>query len=110
MNEPHPKPASTTASAAIGFGLLSILMLPVSLIGYIIWIFKGVLMPNKSGVSSTAQGPLSARYTQHKLGVREDEAAVRLMPLLPGVPPLALRMATGPKRFATHSKGRSERL
>jgi len=96
MNEWKPRPPSTTTSAAIGFGVLTILMAPVTVIGYVIWIVKGILLSNKSGVSSTAQGPLSARYTQHKFGVREDEAAARLLPLLPGVPPLALRMTSGP--------------
>ncbi len=105
MNERNPKPPSTTTSAAISFGLLSILMSPVSAFGYILWIVKGILLGSKSGVSSTAQGPLTARYSLHKIGVREDEAAARLLPLVPGVPPLALRMATGPTLLANRLTG-----
>ncbi len=80
-------------------------MAPVTLVGYAIWIIKGVLLSSKSGVSSTAQGPLSARYTQHMAGVRQDEAAARLMPLLPSVPPLAFRLTAGPTLLAHRLTG-----
>ena len=105
MNETSRKPPSTSRSAAIGFGLLTILMIPVTLIGYSIWIVKGILMRNKSGVSSTAQAPLSARYAQHMMSIRQDEAAAQLMPLMPGVPPLALRLTTGPTLLAHRLTG-----
>ncbi len=105
MNPPNRKPLSTGSSAAIGFMLLTILMSPVIVIGYIIWIVKGVLLASKSGVSVTAQGPLTARYSQHELGVREDEVAARLLPLLPGVPALALRMTAGPLLLAHRLTG-----
>ncbi len=105
MNEPNRKPPSTTTSAAISFGLLSILMSPITLIGYVIWIVQGILLSTKAGVSSTAQGPLTARYALHKAGIREDEVAARLLPLLPGVPPLALRMALGPTLLANRLTG-----
>ncbi len=105
MNKPNRKRISTTTSAAIGFGLLSLLMSPVSAIGYVLWIVKGILLSNEPGVSSTAQGPLTARYALHKAGIREDEAAARLLPLLPGVPPLALHMALGPTLLANRLTG-----
>jgi methyltransferase (TIGR00027 family) len=105
MNEWNPKLPSTTTSAAIGFSLINILLSPITVIGYIIWIVKGVLLGSKSGVSSTAQGPLSARYIQHMFGVREDQAAARLMPLLPAVPPIALRMTSGPILLANRLTG-----
>src|SRR5262245_46872385 len=76
--------------------IISILLFPVSLLGYVIWVGKGFLTGNPSGVSATAQGPLSARWAMHNLGTRHDEPANRLMPLLPGVPPLASRMASFP--------------
>ncbi|MEA4926174.1 MAG: SAM-dependent methyltransferase [Syntrophomonadaceae bacterium] len=82
--------------AAVVFNLLNIIMFPVSLLGYVIWIGQGVLAKNSSGVSSTAQGPLSARYTQHNLGVRQDEASARLMEVLPGVPRIAKILTAGP--------------
>lgn len=64
--------------AAFFFYTLSILLLPVSLLGYIIWLANMYLAGGGSGVSRTAQGPLSARWTMHHLGTRRDEAAARL--------------------------------
>lgn len=48
------------------------------------WVGKP-LAAKPSGVSTSAQGPLSARWTMHDFGVRDDEAADRLLPILPGV-------------------------
>lgn len=105
MNQRNPKPLDTSTAAAIRFGVLSLLMSPVSAIGYVLWIVKGVLLSSKSGVSSTAQSPLTARYALHKIGIRDDEAAGQLLPLLPSVPPLALRMALGPTMLAHRLTG-----
>jgi methyltransferase (TIGR00027 family) len=106
MRENQSKPTSSTGIfATIAFMALSVLMFPVTLVGYVIWIGKGILLSNKSGISSTAQGPLSSRYAQHKMGMRQDEAANKLMPLLPTVPPLGLRLATGPTLLAHRLTG-----
>jgi methyltransferase (TIGR00027 family) len=91
-------------SAAI-FITLNILLFPISLLGYVIWVGKGILAKRGSGVSGTAQGPLSARYLQHNLGTRRDEASNRLMQALPGVPPLGLRLSSGPLLFAHRVSG-----
>lgn len=81
------------------FYTLSVLLFPVSLLGYVIWV--GELLTGKpSGVSTTAQGPLFARWTMHTFGLREDEAANRLLPFLPGVPWLGVKLATWPTMFA----------
>ena len=85
--------------------IISILLFPVSLLGYAIWVGKGFLMGNPSGVSVTAQGPLSARWAMHNLGTRQDEPANRLMPLLPGVPPVASRMVSFPTLLAHRVTG-----
>jgi methyltransferase (TIGR00027 family) len=91
--------------AAIAFDVLSLLMFPITLLGYVIWVGKGVIGGRGSGVSGTAQGPLSARYAEHKFGTRADQPAERLMPLLPGIPPLGLRLATGPTLLAHRLTG-----
>jgi len=91
--------------AAAAFYILSILLFPITALGYVIWVGKGILARNTSGVSATAQGPLSARYFAHNLGTRPDEAANRLMPVVPGVPPLGLRMSTWPLLFAHRLTG-----
>lgn len=76
------------------FFALNLLLLPLTLIGYAIWVGKGMLSARGSRVSMTAQGPLSARFLQHELGTREDEPASRLLRALPNVPPLGLRLST----------------
>src|SRR5690242_14110370 len=85
--------------------IISIVLLPVTLLGYVIWVGKGFLRGNPSGVSMTAQGPLSARWTMHILGTRSDEPANRLLPLLPGVPPVARRLVSFPLLLAHRVTG-----
>jgi len=80
--------------AAAAFYGLNVLLSPITLVGYAIWVGKGVLGRRGSGVSGSAQGPLSARWFAHQLGTRPDEPANRLMPMVPGVPPLGLRLAS----------------
>jgi methyltransferase (TIGR00027 family) len=82
--------------AAAAYYFLSLLLLPVTLVGYAIWAGGAVLRGRGSGVSGTAQGPLSARFFEHQLGTRKDDAANRLMLALPNVPPLGLRLFVWP--------------
>jgi methyltransferase (TIGR00027 family) len=91
--------------AATVYYLLSILLFPITLIGYVIWVGKSILAGRGSGVSGTAQGPLSARFFEHRLGTREDEPANRLMMVLPNVPPLGVRLFAGPMLFAHRVTG-----
>jgi methyltransferase (TIGR00027 family) len=91
--------------AATVFYALNILLFPVTLLGYVIWVSKAILAGRKSGVSGTAQGPLSARWFQHHLGTRRDNAADRLMMVLPGVPPLGVRLVAGPMLLAHRLTG-----
>ncbi len=93
-----------TPDAAVAFYALSIALLPVSLLGYVIWVGK-LLSARPSGVSTSAQAPLSARWAMHQFGVREDQAANRLLPLLPGVPWLGMRLAFWPTVFAHRVTG-----
>jgi methyltransferase (TIGR00027 family) len=85
--------------------IINILLFPVSFLGYVIWVGKGFLRGNPSGVSVTAQGPISARWTMHNMGTRQDEPANRLMPLLPGVPPVASRLVSFPTLLAHRVTG-----
>jgi hypothetical protein len=57
--------------AATVFNILSVLLFPVTLVGYVLWIGKTYLAGRTSGVSGTAQGPLSARWFEHNLGTRK---------------------------------------
>ena len=69
--------------ATATYYIISILLFPVTLIGYVLYVGYLYLFGRTPGVSTSAQGPLSARWTQHHLGVREDEAASRLMTAMP---------------------------
>ena len=106
MNETDQKgtAASGLIAAAIYY-FLSVLLFPVTLIGYVIWVGQALLTGRRSGVSGTAQGPLSARFFEHKLGTRQDEAANRLMMALPNVPPWGLRLFLWPMLLAHRLTG-----
>jgi methyltransferase (TIGR00027 family) len=91
--------------AALVFYILSVLLFPVSLLGYVILIAYLLTAGRKSGVSISAQGPLSARWSQHYLGVRQDEAAYRLMTALLGSFPLGWYLVAGPTLLAHRLTG-----
>jgi hypothetical protein len=96
MNEYDQKVVSTRDPIATTvFYILSVLLFPVTLLGYVIWT-GSLLAGRRSGVSATAQGPLSARWFEHNLGAREDQPADRLMMVLPGVPSLGPRLVASP--------------
>lgn len=106
MNANSQKAAPTNSLiGAIVFYLLSILLLPVFVLGYLLWVGKLLLNRGKSGVSMTAQGPLSARWLQHHLGVRPDEPASRLLMVVPGIPRLAVWLVFGPILLASRLSG-----
>jgi hypothetical protein len=76
----------------------------VILVGYLFWV--GMMYAVRtSGVSGTAQGPLSARWFQHRLGIRRDEPAYKLLMMLPGVSPLAVWLVFSPMLLAIRLSG-----
>ncbi len=88
MNKDDRKAVSArNPIAAAIFFFIVILLLPVFLLGYVIWI-GALFARRKSSASATAQAPLFARWLEHHLGSRPDEGASRLLPVAPGVPPL----------------------
>ncbi len=97
-------PAPGFIAAAV-YNIISILLFPITVLGYVFWGFGATLGGRGSGISGTAQGPLSARFFAHQLGTRRDEAANRLMLSLPNVPPLGLRLFTWPMVIAHRLSG-----
>jgi hypothetical protein len=61
--------------AALIYYLVCALLFPATLAGCLVWIGK-LDAARKSGVSGTAQGPLSARWFQHRLGTRDRDREV----------------------------------
>lgn len=106
MNTSDQRAASSNnpVGAAV-FYLISILLSPVSALGYVVFVSYLFLAGRTPGVSTTAQGPLSARWFQHYFGVRKDEAAYRLLTALPKFSPLGWYLVAGPTLLAHHLTG-----
>src|SRR5437868_1468174 len=106
MNKDDHKAVSVRdLMAATVFYAISILLFPVTLIGYVIWVGKIVLTGRGSGVSVSAQGPLSGRWSMHYLGTREDEPSSQLLMVLPSISPLGVRLASASLRLAHRLTG-----
>src|SRR5512147_1652700 len=90
--------------SAVIYYLVFILLLPVFLLGYVIWIGT-MFARRKSSASATAQAPLFARWLAHHMGTRPDAGASRLLPVAPGVPPLGWRLVGGPLLVAHRISG-----
>lgn len=106
MNKHNQKSvAARDVIAALVFHVLSVLLFPVSLLGYVILVAYLLTAGRASGVSTSAQAPLSTRGSQHYLGVRQDEAAYRLMTALMGSFPLGWYLVAGPTLLAHRLTG-----
>jgi O-methyltransferase involved in polyketide biosynthesis len=90
--------------AAVIYYLIFILLLPVFLLGYVIWVVK-FLIGRKSGASATALSPLFGRWLQHQMKTRQDEATDRLWRVNSSVPPLAWRLVAAPILLAQRVSG-----
>ena len=69
--------------AALFSGFIWIACLPVVLVVWIVYQAHVILSSRKLGVSATALGPMTARWMQHQLGLRRDDACARLIKVLP---------------------------
>ena len=93
----------TGRGAGVAFVFLCLLLSPSIVLGYVLWVAK--LLAARGSATGTAQGPLSARWMQHRLGVREDDAAARLLTRLPTVSPVAVWLVFGPMLLAHRVTG-----
>lgn len=93
----------TPISAAL-FYLVSLLLLPFFLIGYLVWI-GAMFTRRKSSASATALAPLFARWLEHHMGTRPDEGANKLLPVSPGIPALGWRLVGGTQLVAHRLSG-----
>ena len=96
--------ASGRRATAVFF-FVNALLFPMTLIGYGLWLARIAMVGRASGVSTSAQGPLSARATMHMLGLRRDEAAHRLLLALPSTSRLGVWLAAGPMVVAHRLTG-----
>src|SRR6266487_5555022 len=106
MNKDDHKAVSARDLMAVTvFYAINILLFPVTLIGYVIWVGKIVRTSRRSGVSTSAQGPLSVRWAMHSLGTREDGPSSQLLMVLPGISPLGVRLASASLRLSHRLTG-----
>jgi methyltransferase (TIGR00027 family) len=96
--------ASGRGAAAV-FYLVNVLLFPITLFGYVIWLARIYSGRRASGASTTAQGPLSVRASMHTLGLRRDEAAYRLLMALPSTSGLGVLLTAGPVLLAHRLTG-----
>jgi methyltransferase (TIGR00027 family) len=96
--------------AATIFRMIQIILFPVALVSYVIFVVKLIMFSRKSGVSATALASLYTRWMQHKLGTRHDWPGERLMMVLPNVSPLGLRFLTYPTLLAHRLTGYVPRI
>ena len=95
--------SSSRGGSATGFYVLCLLFSPAIVLGYLTWVAK--LLVARGSASGTAQGPLSARWMQHRLGLRDDDAASRLLMALPSVSSAAVWLVFGPMLVAHRMTG-----
>jgi len=86
--------------AATVFRIVQITLLPIAVVGYVPFVIRLVRFSRRSGTSATVLASLYTRYMQHRLGTRRDEAAVRLMTVMPSVSHPALSLVTAPTLVA----------
>ena len=82
------------------FGLVSLLLAPVSMVGiaaYLVFLFA---FNRRNGISGTAYEPLMGRLMMHDAGQREDIAARKLADGLPALPRPTYSLLMGPTKLA----------
>jgi methyltransferase (TIGR00027 family) len=104
MNENGQKKVSAPGPfAAAVYNILQVLLSPLLVVGYVLYIIKFLQAGSESG--GTAQAPLLGRWTQHNQSSRPDEPSHRLMEVLPGVSHLAMQLVFVPTLLAHRASG-----
>ena len=94
-----------TAVRIVIFGLVSLLLAPISILGMAAYMVFLMLFNRRKGLSGTAYEPFLGRLLMHEAGEREDVAARRLADGLPALPPPTWSVTAGPSKLATRLSG-----
>ena len=86
--------------AAVLFRTVQLFLLPIAIVGYVMFVVRLVTYSHRFGTSATVLASFYTRYMQHKLGTRRDEPCLRLMQVLPNVHQIGLRLETAPTLVA----------
>ncbi len=92
------------------FRIIQIILLPVGVVGYILFVVKLIAYARRTGSSATVLASLYTRYMQHKLGTRRDDLGVRLMLVMPNVSHPGLHLSTAPTLVAHRLTGYVPRI
>jgi methyltransferase (TIGR00027 family) len=96
--------------AATVFAFVETGLLPLMVIGYVIFGAALLSYSRHSRASATVLASFYTRWMQHHLGTRLDEPCERIMRVLPNVPPLGLQLTSAPARLAHRMSGYVPRL
>jgi methyltransferase (TIGR00027 family) len=96
--------------AASVFHAIQIVLSPLALVGYVLFVVRLLLYSRRSGASATVLASFYTRWMQHQLGTRRDAPCARLMMVLPNVSHLGLRLVTGPTLLAHRLTGYVPRI
>lgn len=87
------------------FGLVSLALAPISMLGLIAYMGALLLLNRRKGISGTAYEPFMGRMMMHDAGEREDVAAKKLSVTLPALPPPIWSLLMGPTMLAGRLSG-----
>ncbi|CAN5577803.1 hypothetical protein BH24ACT21_BH24ACT21_07860 [soil metagenome] len=87
------------------FMLIEIVLLPVTIMGVILFSINFILRLRETRTSATAYDPFFARWILHSQGKRQDEANKQLLYALPTISPLAVKLMMGPTLLAMRITG-----
>lgn len=87
------------------FVLIEIVLLPVTLVGMILFIIDFTVSSFGKKMAITTYDPMIARWMWHGLGRREDPAAAQLAYGLPGISRVPFSLAFGPTVLAMRISG-----
>ena len=82
-----------------------LVLLPIWVTGYVLFIGKALIVGLTSGVSTTALGPMTSRYTFDRLGSRPDPACRAIFLEQKNVSALGIKMLLGSIELATKLSG-----
>src|SRR5947199_2353950 len=90
---------------ATAFACVETLLFPIMAVGYVLFVVGLFAYSRRSRASVTVLASMYTRWMQHHLGTRRDEACVRLMQVMPNVPPLGLKLSAAPTLTAHRLTG-----
>lgn len=87
------------------FGLVSLLLAPISALGMAAYTVFLLLFNRRKGISGTAYEPFMGRLMMHDAGERDDPAARKLADCLPALPRPTWSIMMGPTKLAERLSG-----